>query len=361
MIPYSRQTIDDKDIAAVIEVFRGDWLTQGPHIGDFESAIADVTGAKYAVAFANGTAALHAALAISGVGPGDSVCTSPLSFVASANSARYCGASVTFADIDMETLNLMPAVVPAGTAALVAVHFSGLPVDLSSLRQRPRVVVEDAAHALGASTPDGPVGNCAYSDMCVFSFHPVKAITSGEGGMVTTNSEAFARDLRRFRHHGITPTPERGGWCYDVESLGWNYRMTDIQAALGRSQLDKLETFVMQRNGLADRYRVLLSELPVLLPPRPALGVRHAYHLFTVRVPRRDEVFEKLRANGVGVQVHYSPIHLHSLYRREGYGAGSFPNAERVSNEILSLPLFPTLTEEAQNYVVKALAEACAD
>ena len=236
------------------------------------------------MAFANGTAALHAACAAARLGPGDVAVTSPLSFAASANCARYVGASVRFVDIDPATLNLAPERVPAGTDALIAVHYAGLPVDLTILRERPRVIIEDAAHALGADTPYGPVGNCANSDMTTFSFHPVKVVTTGEGGAVTTNSPQLADRLRSFRNHGIEQKPAGGGWYYEIAELGFNYRLTDIQAALGVSQLSKLGRFVAERQRLAERYRELLAGLPVKLPPRPAPGWSHAYHLFPVRV-----------------------------------------------------------------------------
>lgn len=358
MIPYGRQSIDDDDIAAVVGVLKGDWLTTGPHVAEFEDALAAKVGAKFAVAFSNGTAALHGAAAAAGLGPGDVVVTSPLSFAASATCARYVGATPAFVDIDAATLNLDLAAVPSDAAAVVAVHFTGLPVDLEGLKRRPRVVIEDAAHALGAVTPDGPVGNCARSDMCMFSFHPVKAITTGEGGAVTTNSEELAEGLRRFRNHGIVPKPEAGGWYYEIPEIGFNYRMTDLQAALGTSQLGKLDRFVTRRNELAARYRQLLADLPVVLPPAAPSGWRHGYHLFAVQVADRRGVYERMRADGVGVQVHYVPIYRHPLYADLGVGPGDYPNTEQVYAGLLSLPLFPDLTEDEQNRVVDALKAA---
>ncbi len=359
MIPYGRHLVDDDDIAAVVAVLRSDWLTGGPRIDDFERALRDRTGARHAIAFANGTAALHASLSVAGIGPGDRVLTSPLSFVASANCARFVGAVADFVDIDPKTLNLDPAAV--GTCdALVAVHFAGLPVDLGALTARPRVIVEDAAHALGASTPDGPVGNCARSDMCTFSFHPVKAITTGEGGAVTTNSDELADDLRRFRSHGTVRRPDLGGWYYDVETLGYNYRVTEMQAALGTSQLTKLEHFVARRNELADRYRDLLAALPLDLPPAAPPGVRHAYHLFAVRVPRRRDVYEAMHAAGIAVQVHYVPIYKHPLYADAGRTGADFPQTERAYDGLLSLPLYPALREADQDRVVEVLTRCLA-
>jgi UDP-4-amino-4,6-dideoxy-N-acetyl-beta-L-altrosamine transaminase len=357
VIPYGRQLVEADDIAAVVDVLGSDWLTGGPRVDDFERALCAHTGAAHAVAFANGTAALHGALAAAGIGPGDRVVTSPLSFVASANCARFVGADSDFVDIDPKTLNLDVAAIGA-CDALVAVHYAGLPADLTALTVRPRVVVEDAAHALGASTPDGPVGNCARSDMCTFSFHPVKAVTTGEGGAVTTNSDALADALRRFRSHGTVRRSELGGWYYDVATLGYNYRITDIQAALGVSQLGKLERFVARRNALAARYHELLASLPIDLPPTAPPGTRHAYHLFAVRVPERRAVYDAMHAAGIGVQVHYVPIYKHTLYADRGRSGAHFPETERAYDGLLSLPMYPALTETDQDRVVEVL-ERC--
>jgi len=358
VIPYGHQSIDDDDIAAVVGVLRGEWLTQGPAIAQFEEALTEAAGARFAVAFANGTAALHAACAAAGLGPGDVVVTSPLSFAASANCARYVGASVRFVDIDPDTLNLVPERVPDGTDALIAVHYAGLPLDLTRLRDRPRIIIEDAAHALGADTPYGPVGNCANSDMTTFSFHPVKVVTTGEGGAVTTNSPQLAERLRSFRNHGIERKPEGGGWYYEIAELGFNYRLTDMQAALGISQLSKLGRFVAERQRLAERYRALLTGLPLKLPPRPAPGWSHAYHLFPIRVGDRDRLFDKLRAAGIWVQVHYIPIYRHPLYRAAGSEPVAFPAAEDAYEHLVSLPIFPALGDSDQDLVVSALKGA---
>jgi len=360
VIPYSRQSIDDDDIAAVVAVLKGDWLTQGPSVDQFEEALAAKVGARHAVAFANGTAALHGACAAAGLGRGDRIATSTLSFAASANCARYVNADVVLLDIDPATLNTDPTSVPADLDALVAVHFAGLPVDLSKLVERPRVVIEDAAHALGASTPDGPVGNCAHSEMCCFSFHPVKAITTGEGGAVTTNDDRLATRLRAFRHHGIQRQPERGGWYYEIEELGFNYRLTDMQAALGVSQLRKLDGFVTARTKLADRYRSELAAVPLRLPPDVSDGWVHGYHLFAIQVADRRSVFDRLRAQGIGTQVHYVPIHRHPAYRALGFEPGSFPVAEAVYGGLLSLPLYPDLSSDEQDTVIAAVVDATA-
>jgi UDP-4-amino-4,6-dideoxy-N-acetyl-beta-L-altrosamine transaminase len=352
MLPYGRQAIDDDDVAAVVEVLRGDWLTQGPAVEQFEHALAEATGALYAVAVANGTAALHAAAAAAGLGAGSRLVTSPLSFVASANCGRFVGADVGFVDIDPETLNLDVAAVPADVDALVAVHYAGLPVDLACLAHRPAVVIEDAAHALGATTPDGPVGSCARSDMCTFSFHPVKTITTGEGGAVTTNDPELASLLRRFRSHGTVPDPSRGGWHYEVRSLGYNYRLTDLQAALGCSQMRKLDRFVARRREIADQYRQELAGLPITLPPVARAGFAHAYHLFPIRVPNRRVIYDRLRAEGIGVQVHYVPIHHHPLYSGV---PGTFPATDAAYEGLLSLPMFPTMVDDDTRRVVEAL------
>ena len=363
MIPYGRQSIDDDDIAAVVKVLKGDRLTRGPYIDEFEEALAERVGARFAVAFANGTAALHAAAAAAELDAGDVVVTSPLSFAASANCIRYVGATPGFVDIDPATLNLDPGRVPHDCAGVVAVHYAGLPMDLTALAHRPPLVIEDGAHALGAMTPDGPVGNCAHSDMCVFSFHPVKVITTGEGGAVTTNSPDLADRLRVFRHHGIVPKPAGGGWYYEIDNLGYNYRLTDIQAALGTSQLSKLDRFVARRQALAAAYRERLAGLslgPSLeLPPEPPPGFTHAYHLFPVRVRDRRRVYDGLHRAGIGVQVHFVPIYRHPIYRDAGGAAfpnTAFPNTERAYEGLLSLPLYPDLTEVEQDLVVEVLA-----
>lgn len=360
MIPYGRHCVDDEDVAAVVEVLRGDWLTQGPKVAEFEEALCEATGARYAVAFSSGTGALHAAAAAAELGGGDLVATSSLTFAASAAAALYVGARPSFLDVDPETLNLDPAAVGPEHDALIAVHYAGLPVDLRLLRTRPRVVIEDAAHALGALTPDGPVGNCAHADMSTFSFHPVKAVTAGEGGAVTTNAPDLANRLRRFRTHGMQPLPDRGGWCYEIGELGYNYRLTDLQAALGRSQLRKLTAWVDRRNDLAERYARQLAPLPVTLPPAAQPGWRHAYHLYPVRVRCRRQVYDALRGAGIGVQVHYLPVYRHPLYAPFAPGPEAFPEAEAAYAELLSIPLFPALTDDEQGCVVEALGAALA-
>lgn len=356
-IPYGRQTIDQDDVDAVLAVLRGAWLTQGPAVDEFEAALREVTGARHAVAFANGTAALHGAAAAAGLGPGDVVATSPLTFSASAACARYTGATPTLVDIDASTLNIDVGAVPADIDALVAVHYAGLPVDLASLSHRPRVVIEDACHALGARTPDGPVGNCARSDLACFSFHPVKPITTGEGGAVTTNDDDLAEALRRFRNHGIERLPEIDPWYYEVRSLGFNYRLTDLQCALGISQLRRIDQLIDRRAEIADRYRARLAHLPIELPPSAPAGWRHGYHLFAIQVPERRRVFEGLHAAGVRVQVHYVPIHHHPVYADLGFTAEDLPVTEAAYAGLLSLPIFPTLTDAQVDRVVEVLED----
>lgn len=355
MIPYGRQSVDQRDADAVLDVLRGDWLTQGPTVERFERAVAERVEAAHCIAFSSGTAALHAATAVAGLGPGDTVVTSPLTFMASANCARYVGATPALLDLDPDTWNLDVRAMPSGMDALVAVHYAGLPVDLRTVRNRPGVVIEDAAHALGAATPSGPVGNCAHSDLCCFSLHPVKPITSGEGGLVTTNDGELAERLRRFRSHGVEPDPDRGGWAYRIASLGFNYRMTDLHAALGLSQLARLDAFIDRRNELAERYRSALVGTGVGLPPVAPSGFRHGHHLFVVHVRHRRRVYERLRAAGIGVQVHYVPVHHHPISADITLPPDGLPVCEWVYDGVLSLPLFPSLTEADQDRVIEVL------
>lgn len=348
MIPYSRQSIDDDDVEAVAEALRSDWLTTGPFVDRFETAIVEYTGARHAIAIANGTAALHACMVAGGIRAGDRVTTSPLSFSASANCARYVGADTGFLDLDPSTLNMnLRELIDCD--ALVAVHYAGLPVDLRQLRSRPRIVIEDAAQALGARTPDGPVGNCAHSDMTVFSFHPVKSITTGEGGVITTNDDDLAYRLRRFRSHGIEHDVGIRPWEYDIVELGFNYRLTDIQAALGWSQMRKLDSFIVRRNELADIYDAAFTHPALIRPPTAMAGFRHARHLYPIRVDRRDDLYRLLRDAGIGVQVHHVPIYRLSVY---GLNPTSWPETERAYERVLSLPLHPELSLEEQSRVI---------
>lgn len=357
-IPYGKQSIDQSDLDAVTEVLLSPMLTTGPAVEVFEQAVADYVGSEFAVAFSSATAGLHGACFAAGLGPGDRVGTSPLTFIASANCARYVGASPILIDIDESTWNIDLDAIDSSLDALVAVHYAGLPVALEALGHRPRVVIEDASHALGARTQDGMVGNCAHSDMAVFSFHPVKPITTGEGGMVTTNDAELANRLRRFRSHGIDRTATEDAWFYDAVELGFNYRMTDIHAALGTSQLRRLDRNITRRNELASQYRDLLTGLPVVLPPAAPARNLHGYHLFPVRVPRRAEVFRSMRERGVGVQVHYVPVHHHSISTDIAIPPEGFPVADAVYDGLMSLPMYPDLTDAQQLIVVEALRES---
>lgn len=377
MIPYGRQSIDDVDIDAVVAVLRSAWLTQGPAVPALEEAFARRCQASHAVAVSNATAALHLACTALGVGPGDHVWTSPNSFVASANCARYCGASVDFVDIDPATLNLGVGCLEAKLQiaatqgrlpkVVIPVHFSGRACDMAAiacLGQRYGFrIIEDASHAVGALYHGEPVGNCRHSDITIFSFHPVKIITTGEGGMALTNDPGLAVRLQRLRSHGITrdpdlmPIPGDGPWHYQQIELGFNYRLTDIQAALGLSQLRRLDEFLAQRRRLVCRYAKLLENLPITLP---AADEESAWHLYPVRIAaeRRRAVFETLQASGIGTQVHYIPIHLQPYYREQGFNPGDFPAAEAYYAEALSLPLYPALTEDDQERVCSILRGA---
>lgn len=380
MIPYGRQQIDESDIDAVVAVLRSDWLTQGPAIEAFECAVAQRCDARYAVAVSNATAALHLACLAAGLGPDDWLWTSPNTFVASANCARYCGAKVDFVDIDPVTWNMDVAHLAAKLAhaeklnrlpkILVPVAFSGQSCDMAAIRSLADaygvLIIEDASHAIGATYQGRPVGCGDYADMTVFSFHPVKIITSGEGGMLLTNSAELQQRLYRLRSHGISrdpvlmSEPSHGPWYYQQLELGFNYRITDIQAALGLSQLSKLDGFLQRRRQLAARYDLLLQELPLCLPGRQA-GVESAWHLYVVRLQlarikrSRREAFDALRAAGIGVNVHYIPVHLQPYYRELGFAEGDFPEAERYYAEAISLPLFPLLSEAQQDQVVEQL------
>lgn len=387
-VPYATQSINEDDIAAVSEVLTSGWLTQGPAVPRFEVAFAQRHGVAHAVAVSNATAGLHIACLALGAGPGKVVWTSPNSFVASANCALYCGANVDFVDIDPVTRNLS---VPALAAKLeeadresrlpaivVPVHFAGLSCDLAPMRafadRYGFKLLEDASHAVGASYNDQPIGS-RYADATVFSFHPVKIVTTGEGGMVTTQDPALARRLQLLRSHGITrETSElkeadasKGAWYYEQQTLGFNYRLTDIQAALGCSQLQRIDVFHVARERLADRYDRLLANLPLRLParvPGSQSTARSSWHLYVVElvpapgVADRATVFARLREAGIGVNVHYEPIPLQPYYRSLGFKPGQFPAAEAYAAQALSIPLYPALTDAQQDRVVAALTQA---
>lgn len=379
MIPYGRQWIDDADIAAVVAVLKSDWLTQGPAVPRFERAVAEYCGIEHAVAVGNGTMALHLACLAVGVGPGDLVWTSPNTFVASANCARYCGADVDFVDIDAQTLNLSPQkladkLVAARARgrlpkAVIPVHFGGRSCDMAAISELGKEfgfrIIEDASHAIGATLSGQRVGACAHSDLVTLSFHPVKHVTSGEGGMVLTRSAQLAETLALLRTHGITRDPARmsgpseGPWYYEQVELGFNYRMTDLQAALGESQMKRLPDFLARRKQLVRRYRELLRDLPITLPAADA-DEDSAWHLFVIRVPaaQRLRVFSAMRAADILVNVHYIPVHLQPYYQQLGFSRGMFAEAERYYDEAITLPLYPALTDAQQDRVVQVLAQA---
>lgn len=372
-IPYGRQSLDDRDVEAVVATLRGDWLTQGPAVEEFERAFATACDVPYAVAFSSGTAGLHAAAFAAGAGPGDELVTSALTFAASANCGAYLGATPVFADIERDTWNVSAATVAAvlteRTKVVVPVHFAGLAAPVADIRDAVGpdvVIVEDAAHAAGASTPDGPVGSCRHADMAVFSFHPVKPITTAEGGMVTTRDEELRDRLAAFRTHGLAPDAELADepWLRLQHALGFNYRLTDVQSALGRSQLAKLGEFVARRNAIAARYREALAGVEALeLAPAAPAGSRHGYHLFIVRhrdgAEARRRLYLRLRERGILCQVHYLPVYRHPWYAETyGYAPGLCPEAERYYAGCLSLPCFPALTEADQDRVVAELLEA---
>lgn len=384
-IPYGRQSISEQDIQAVVGVLRSDWLTQGPAVDLFEQAVAGYCGAAHAVAVNSATSALHIACLAAGLGPGDTAWTSPNTFVASANCALYCDALIDFVDIDPRTYNMsvealakkLEAADRAGALpkVIIPVHFAGQSCDMERIAQLSRrygiTVIEDASHAIGGRYQDTAVGSCAYSDMTVFSFHPVKIITTGEGGMVLTNRKELGGTLARLRSHGITRDPASmvdepdGPWYYQQIELGYNYRMTDIQAALGASQMQRLDEFVARRRALAERYNKALSGLPVTLPWQDP-DAYSAYHLYVIRldparmkIPHRT-VFKGLRQQGIMVNLHYIPVHTQPYYRRMGFSRGDFPEAERYYAEAISLPLYYGLTEQDQDRVIEALRKTLA-
>jgi UDP-4-amino-4,6-dideoxy-N-acetyl-beta-L-altrosamine transaminase len=382
VIPYGRQDISAEDVEAVIGVLRSDFLTQGPAIDRFEAAVAAYCGAKYAVAVCNATAALHIACLASGLQAGDRLWTSPNTFVASANCGLYCGAEVDFVDIDPETFNLDPATLEAKLEAaakagtlpkiLAPVHFSGQPCDMERIAKAARrhgvTLLEDASHAVGAKYRGRPVGDCAFSDMAVFSFHPVKIVTTAEGGMVLTNRKDLYERLIRLRSHGITRDPaymqgeSDGPWYYQQVDLGYNYRITDMQAALGASQMARLDAFVARRTALAERYDRLLAKSPLDLPGRMP-GAESSHHLYVIRLKpelaaHRRRVFESLRADGIGVNLHYIPVHTQPYYRGLGFRAGDFPVSEDYYRRAMSIPLYPGMSDTDQDRVVAALEKA---
>jgi UDP-4-amino-4,6-dideoxy-N-acetyl-beta-L-altrosamine transaminase len=378
MIPYGKHLLDEQDIDAVVDVLRNQFLTQGAIVPQFEQALCDYTGCQFATAVNSATSGLHVACLAAGVGQDDIVWTVPNSFVASANCALYCGANIDFVDIDAVTLNIdidaltnkisQAAQSNSLPKALIVVHFSGISCDMQvihALTQKYAIVlVEDAAHALGGSYQQQKVGSCQYSDMSVLSFHPVKSITSAEGGAVLTNNKIYDDKITLFAKHGVTRdveqmvTESHGPWYYQQVALGYNYRMSDLHAALGLSQLSKLDSFIFRRTELALKYQKKLINLPLKLPAF-CDSSNSAWHLYMVELIQHDRksVYEQLHAKGVGVNVHYIPIHLHPYYEQLGFKEGDFPIAENFYNNALTLPLFPGLSDEEQNIVIDVLHE----
>ncbi|MFC5590284.1 UDP-4-amino-4,6-dideoxy-N-acetyl-beta-L-altrosamine transaminase [Sporosarcina soli] len=368
-LAYGRQWIDDEDIEAVINTLKSDYLTTGPTILQFEKAVAEFVGAKYAVTFSSGTAALHAACFAAGIKEKDQVITTPMTFAASSNCILYVGGQPVFADIDPRTYNISPksilTQITEKTKAIIAVDFTGQPADydeiISIARNSGIIVIADGAHSLGATYKDEKVGSLA--DMTMFSFHPVKHITTGEGGMITTNNENYYEKLLLFRGHGITRDPQKLSknnepWYYEMQDLGYNYRMTDIQAALGLSQMKKLNTFVEKRRGLAMKYNKAFEELDAIITPFQQHDRYSSWHLYIIRInskklsTNRNEIFGALQAENIGVNVHYIPVYLHPYYQKLGYKKHLCPNAERIYSEIITLPLYSKMSERDLDDVI---------
>lgn len=371
-LPYGRQWVDEEDIQAVVDVLRGDYLTTGPTIKEFEREIANYVGAKYSVAFANGTAALHGACFAAGIGQSDEVITSPLTFAASANCILYQNGTPVFADIDPRTYNIDPQtireLITERTKAIIPVDFTGLPVDLDAINEIAQkynlIVIEDAAHALGSIYKGKKIGS--LSDMTMFSFHPVKHITTGEGGIITTNNEEYYQKLIQFRTHGITREANKlinnhEPWYYEMQFLGYNYRITDIQAALGISQLKKLAKFIEIRNNYAQTYNHAFQDIEEIVCPVQPEDVFSSWHLYVIRLNlekltvRRNEIFKALLKENIGVNVHYIPVYFHPYYQRLGYPKGLCANAEKLYEEMITLPLFPAMSKQDINDVTHAV------
>lgn len=396
-IPYGRQSIDDADIEAVVKVLKSDYLTTGPAVEAFEKKVADYVGAKYAVAVSNGTAALHVACLAAGIGEGDEVITTPITFAASANCVLYCGGTPVFADIDPDTYNISPEElekkITSRTKAIIPVHYTGQPCDMDAIleiaHKHDLLVIEDGAHALGASYKGKKIGSIA--DMTCFSFHPVKPVTTGEGGMIVTDNEELYRKLVLYRSHGITRDKDMmqqyeeqlqqssdpalqeaadmlrgdvidpGGWYYQQLELGYNYRITDISCALGASQMDKLDRFLERRRQIAKKYDEAFADIPQIKTPWQQEGCQSGWHLYMIQTMERSrrEVFDGLRQAGIGVNVHYIPVYRHPYYQRNGYAGVHCLNAEAFYERAISLPIFPGLTGQQQDYVIEHVIKEC--
>lgn len=371
-LSYGKQTVDESDIQAVVDVLKGDYLTTGPFVKEFENKVASYVGAKYAVAVSNGTAALHMACFAAGIKDGDEVIVSPMTFAASANAVLYCGGTPVFADIDPMTYNIDPngieAKITNKTKAIIPVDFSGQSVDMDRIKEiadkHNLIIIEDAAHALGSEYKGTKVGSKA--DMVEFSFHPVKLITTGEGGIVTTNSEKLYKKMMIFRSHGITREKEilnenHGPWYYEQQYLGYNYRLTDFQSALGTSQMNKIEDFISRRREIVKLYNDSFKDLKEIVTPFEAEYSNSGWHIYVIKIKpelltvTRKEIFEALQAENIGVNVHYLPVYLHPYYRNLGYEKGLCPNAEELYKNMITLPLFPSMSDKDVNDVVTAV------
>ena len=372
LIPYGHQCVEEDDIQAVVETLRSDFLTQGPKVREFEDSLSAYCGAKFAVVFSSGTAALHGAYFAAGLGDEDEIITSPITFLATANAGLFLDARPVFVDIEADTGNIDPGLIKRAitnkTKAVVPIHFAGHPVDLKRIsniaKEHKVIVIEDACHALGARYLDTKIGDCKYSDMAVFSFHPVKSITTGEGGAVLTNNEDFYKKLIMFRHHGVTKESDafqnredyHGQWYYEMQYLGFNYRLTDIQCALGISQLKKLDMFIQRRCEIADMYARAFRDNPFFDLPGEKSGVKSAWHLYPIRLRDKHKnckanIFMKLREKGLGVQVHYIPVYLQPYYQQLGYKRGLCLNAEDFYEREISIPIYQTMSDKDVQYV----------
>ncbi|WP_025116761.1 UDP-4-amino-4,6-dideoxy-N-acetyl-beta-L-altrosamine transaminase [Lysinibacillus fusiformis] len=372
-LSYGKQSIDEADIEAVVETLRSPFLTQGPKVEEFEQSVADYVGAKYAVAFSNGTSALHGACYAAGIGAGDEVITTPITFAATSNAILYCGGTPVFADIDSQTYNIDPEEIKKNitskTKAIIPVDFTGQPVNLDEImtiaEEHKLIVIEDGAHSFGASYKGRKIGSQAH--MTMFSFHPVKPITTAEGGVITTDSEEYYEKLKLFRSHGISKTPyavEQGDWYYEMTELGFNYRMTDMQAALGLSQIKKIDKFINSRREIADIYKKALDQFPGVILPKQLEGTKSGWHLYIIQLDQavlnktRKEIFNEMRTCNIGVHVHYIPVYWHPYYEQLGFAKGICNVAESWYEGALTLPIFPSMEKSDVNNVIEILKSA---